>query len=117
MRTETRPCLAKSPMLNMTPPGVRPNTVSGSISTRACLLDLGRADGCSRGWQRGRGPYHVQVPTDVLGRLAGALDVVDQYAELNHRYRKLIRDSREVLGAERIRLTQARGVAQRLLGP
>src|SRR5262245_27546255 len=30
MRTDTRPCLAKSPMLNMAPPGVRPHTVSGS---------------------------------------------------------------------------------------
>ena len=51
----------------------------------------------------------------MLGRLAGALDVVDQYAELNHRYRKLIRDSREVLGAEGIRLTQPRGMAKRLM--
>src|SRR5215472_16896501 len=30
MRTETRPCQAKSPMLNMTPSGVRPHTVSES---------------------------------------------------------------------------------------
>ena len=60
-------------------------------------------------------PYHVQVPTDELCRLAGALDVVDEHAALNYRYRKLIRDSREVLGAERIRLTQARGVAKRLM--
>src|SRR6266516_4532485 len=30
MRTDTRPCLAKSPILNMTRPGVRPDTVSGS---------------------------------------------------------------------------------------
>lgn len=47
--------------------------------------------------------------------MAGALDVLDRHAELNHRYRKLLHESREVLAAERIRLTQARGVAKRLM--
>src|SRR5215469_12300408 len=41
MRTDTRPCLAKSPIVNMAPPGLGPNTVSGSTAAhgaapRAC---------------------------------------------------------------------------------
>lgn len=60
-------------------------------------------------------PYTVQVPTEELRRLAIAFDVVDRHAELNHRYRKLVEDSRDVLTAEQIRLTQARGLAKRLM--
>lgn len=41
--------------------------------------------------------------------------VLDAHAELNHRYRKLIDDSRQVLDDPEIRLTQARGVAKKLL--
>src|SRR5262244_1602955 len=37
MRTETRPCQAKSPMLNMTPSGLRPHTVSESSLCEAKL--------------------------------------------------------------------------------
>ncbi|MEV0085582.1 hypothetical protein [Saccharopolyspora sp. NPDC050642] len=60
-------------------------------------------------------PYFVLVSTAELADLASALDVVDDRAELNHRYRKLIADSRQVLAAEEIRLTQARGLAKRLM--
>ena len=60
-------------------------------------------------------PYHVQVSTEGLRPLAGALDVVDRHADLNRRYRALLGDSRAVLRSERIRLTQARGVAKRLM--
>lgn len=56
-----------------------------------------------------------QVPTSELSRLAAALDVVDARAELNHRYRRLITDSREALAAPRVRLTQARGLAKKLM--
>nr|WP_246330676.1 hypothetical protein [Saccharopolyspora hordei] len=44
-----------------------------------------------------------------------ALAVVDQHAELNHRYRKVLADSQRVLTAPEIRLTQARGLAKRLM--
>lgn len=60
-------------------------------------------------------PYQVQVATTRLSRLAGALDVVDAHADLNHRYRRLITDSRQSLAAEEIRLTQARGIAKKLM--
>ncbi|GDY28611.1 hypothetical protein [Gandjariella thermophila] len=60
-------------------------------------------------------PYHVQVPTAELRRLALALDVVDRHADLNHRYRRMIADSRAVLSADHVRLTQARGLAKRLM--
>lgn len=60
-------------------------------------------------------PYQVRVPTDRLCPLERALDVVDRHAELNHRYRKLIHDSREMLAASDVRLTQARGMAKKLM--
>lgn len=60
-------------------------------------------------------PYHVRVPTADLSRLAEALTVVDEHAELNHRYRKLIHDSRQQLAADDVRLTQARGMAKKLM--
>ncbi|RCW46811.1 hypothetical protein DFQ14_101150 [Halopolyspora algeriensis] len=60
-------------------------------------------------------PYHVRMPTAGLSRLAEALNVVDEHAELNHRYRKLIHDSRELLVGEEVRLTQARGMAKKLM--
>ena len=60
-------------------------------------------------------PYFVPVATAELADLRGALDVVDEHADLNHRYRKLIADSRQTLAADEIRLTQARGLAKRLL--
>ncbi|PKW12955.1 hypothetical protein [Saccharopolyspora spinosa] len=60
-------------------------------------------------------PYFVLVSTAELADLASALDVIDGHAELNHRYRKLIADSRQVLAADEIRLTQARGLAKRLM--
>jgi hypothetical protein len=59
-------------------------------------------------------PYDP-VATVGLSRLAKALDVLSVHADLNHRYRKLIHDSRLVLGAEKIRRTQARGIAKKLL--
>ncbi|QUH05235.1 hypothetical protein HUO13_34650 [Saccharopolyspora erythraea] len=60
-------------------------------------------------------PYFVLVETSELRGLVGALDVVDERAELNHRYRKLIADSRRVLEGPQVRLTQARGIAKRLM--
>ncbi|MDR7302426.1 hypothetical protein [Haloactinomyces albus] len=55
------------------------------------------------------------MPTAELSRLAEALTVVDRHAELNHRYRKLIHDSRTLLANEDVRLTQARGMAKKLM--
>ncbi|MDV6014671.1 hypothetical protein F8178_19615 [Haloechinothrix sp. LS1_15] len=47
--------------------------------------------------------------------MAQLLRLLDEHAELNHRYRKLITESLRTLEAERIRLTQARGIAKRLI--
>lgn len=55
------------------------------------------------------------MPTNELSRLAVALDVVDARAELNHRYRRLITDSRAALEGSQVRLTQARGIAKKLM--
>lgn len=60
-------------------------------------------------------PYRTRTPTAGLSRLAGALDVVDEHADLNHRYRKLIHDSRQLLTGEDVRVTQARGMAKKLM--
>lgn len=60
-------------------------------------------------------PYQVRVATTELAPLAGALDVVDAHAEINHRYRKLIHDSRAMLAAADVRLTQARGMGKKLM--
>jgi hypothetical protein len=60
-------------------------------------------------------PYYVPVATAELSRLASALDVVDKHAVLNHRYRKLIAESQQTLAGDEIRLTQARGLAKRLM--
>lgn len=60
-------------------------------------------------------PYHVQVDTARLSRMSAALDVVDEHAELNHRYRRLITDSRHAMSGETVRLTQARGIAKKLM--
>lgn len=60
-------------------------------------------------------PYHVRMPTAELSRIAEALTVVDRHAELNHRYRALIHDSRKLLADEDVRLTQARGMAKKLM--
>lgn len=60
-------------------------------------------------------PYEEAVATSELARLANALDVVDRRAELNHRYRKLIHDSRALLAQQQVRLTQARGIAKKLM--
>ncbi len=59
--------------------------------------------------------YEEAVATSELARLANALDVVDRRAELNHRYRKLIHDSRALLAQQQVRLTQARGIAKKLM--
>ena len=55
------------------------------------------------------------VPSPELSRLAAALDVLDKHAELNHRYRRLITDSRSALSAPLLRTTQARGIGKKLL--
>ncbi|MGH3434998.1 MAG: hypothetical protein ACRDRN_00860 [Sciscionella sp.] len=60
-------------------------------------------------------PYCTEVATSGLTRLSSALDVVAQHANLNDRYRRLIDDSQRMLGTEQIRLTQARGIAKKLV--
>lgn len=60
-------------------------------------------------------PYVEHVATAELDRLAAALRIVDQHAQLNHRYRKLVDESKQQLTAERVRLTQARGMAKKLM--
>ncbi|MBB5154701.1 hypothetical protein [Saccharopolyspora phatthalungensis] len=62
-----------------------------------------------------RDPYLVLVSTAELADLASALEVVNGHAELNHRYRKLIAESRQTLATDEVRLTQARGLAKRLM--
>ena len=41
--------------------------------------------------------------------------VLDQHAELNRRYRKLVDESQQQLAADEVRLTQARGMAKKLM--
>ncbi|MGP4015259.1 hypothetical protein [Saccharopolyspora sp. 5N708] len=60
-------------------------------------------------------PYFVLISTSELADLASALDVVDGHADLGDRYRKLIADSRRTMADDEIRLTQARGLAKRLM--
>ncbi|GAB3676482.1 hypothetical protein [Saccharopolyspora tripterygii] len=60
-------------------------------------------------------PYFVQVDTAELADLTRALELLDAEAPLNHRYRKMLTESREQLAAPQIRLTQARGLAKRLM--
>lgn len=60
-------------------------------------------------------PYTTLVDTRRLGPLAEALRALDEHAELNHRYRTMLTETRELLTAPEIRLTQARGVAKRLV--
>lgn len=60
-------------------------------------------------------PEQAHLATARLAELAGALDVIDEHAELNHRYRKLIDISRQALGNEYVRLSQARGIAKRIM--
>lgn len=60
-------------------------------------------------------PFQAQVDPAGLARLAAALDLLDAHAELNHRYRRLITDSQHLLRGERMRLTQARGIAKKLM--
>ena len=78
---------------------------------------LARLTGCARALGKVAAvtdPYHVLVATSELARLSGALDVVER-ADFNDRYRKLISDSRELLAQEQVRLTQARGIAKKLM--
>ena len=60
-------------------------------------------------------PDGETVATSELARLSNALEVVDRQAELNHRYRKLIHDSRALLARRQVRITQARGIAKKLM--
>ncbi|WP_235874890.1 hypothetical protein [Saccharopolyspora aridisoli] len=60
-------------------------------------------------------PYFVQVETSELADLTRALELLDSRADLNHRYRKMLDESRQLLTADQIRLTQARGLAKRLM--
>ncbi|SFS44838.1 hypothetical protein [Saccharopolyspora flava] len=60
-------------------------------------------------------PYHVQVATTDLEDLARALELLDARADLNDRYRKMLHESQALLNEPQIRLTQARGLAKRLM--
>lgn len=60
-------------------------------------------------------PYTTLVDTSRLEPLAAALRALDEHAELNHRYRKMLTETRELLRTPEIRLTQARGAAKRLV--
>ncbi|GAB3374086.1 MULTISPECIES: hypothetical protein [Amycolatopsis] len=60
-------------------------------------------------------PYLRSVRTAELTALARAIRIVDDHGDLNHRYEALIDDSQVVLDSNRIRLTQARGLAKRLV--
>ena len=60
-------------------------------------------------------PYFVQVNTADLADLTRALELLDAEAPLNDRYRKMLTESRDLLAAPQIRLTQARGLATRLM--
>lgn len=81
---------------------VSPGTDIASVPARRKVRDVSE-------------PSEQQVATAELSRLAAALDVVDARAELNHRYRKLITDSRQALAARQVRLTQARGIGKKLM--
>ncbi|MEB3368686.1 hypothetical protein [Saccharopolyspora mangrovi] len=60
-------------------------------------------------------PYHVQVETADLADLTRALQLLDTRADLNDRYRKMLHESLAMLAEPQIRLTQARGLAKRLM--
>ncbi|MDI2029096.1 hypothetical protein QFW96_10770 [Saccharopolyspora sp. TS4A08] len=60
-------------------------------------------------------PYHVQVPTEDLADLTRALELLDSRADLNDRYRAMLQESLALLTQPQIRLTQARGLAKRLM--
>ncbi|MGW1677235.1 hypothetical protein [Saccharopolyspora sp. NPDC002376] len=60
-------------------------------------------------------PYFVQVNTAELTDLGRAFEVIDQHAEINRRYREMLTASQQILAADAIRLTQARGLAKRLM--
>ncbi|RRO13011.1 hypothetical protein EIL87_25470 [Saccharopolyspora rhizosphaerae] len=60
-------------------------------------------------------PYHVQVDTTDLAELTRALQLLDTHADLNDRYRKMLHESLAQLAEPQIRLTQARGLAKRLM--
>lgn len=55
------------------------------------------------------------MATSELSDLAEALRIIDSRADLNHRYRRLLDDARQVLTSTEIRVTQARGIAKKLL--
>lgn len=60
-------------------------------------------------------PYSAQIATSDLAELDRALELLGEHADLNHRYRKMLDESRELLAQPQIRLTQARGLAKRLM--
>ncbi|MFC7341660.1 hypothetical protein [Saccharopolyspora griseoalba] len=60
-------------------------------------------------------PYFVQIATSDLAELDRALELLGERADLNHRYRKMLDESRDQLAQPEIRLTQARGLAKRLM--
>lgn len=59
-------------------------------------------------------PYFQHVAMADLSRLAAAMQLVAHRADLGARQR-LVDDSQHQLAAEQIRLTQARGIAKKLM--
>src|SRR5215472_230914 len=66
MRTETRPCQAKSPMPNMTPSGLRPHTVSESSLCEPISWGgpLWPAAECARACVKEADHEHSEPPSD-----------------------------------------------------
>lgn len=59
--------------------------------------------------------YSELVPSAELSRLSAAMDLMDRHVDLGPRYHKLITESQQQLAATDVRLTQARGIAKKLM--
>jgi len=59
--------------------------------------------------------YLELVPTSELSRISTAMELMDRHVDLGPRYHKLITESRQQLTGTEVRLTQARGIAKKLM--
>jgi len=55
------------------------------------------------------------VPTSELSRLSAAMNLMDHHVDLGPRYHKLITESQQQLAGTDVRLSQARGIAKKLM--
>jgi|GEM_PF-3333424 len=55
------------------------------------------------------------VPTSGLSRLSAAMNLMDHHVDLGPRYHKLITESQQQLADTEVRLSQARGIAKKLM--